>query len=97
LLVKNNLATRGYVNQNGQNIRQIAEEARRSRALAYLENNEIPRQIMQRNSSMDQVITSQTKSGSLRMDAKSPIKPNAKLHNNRKTSIDPSNNTVAKA
>ena len=43
LLVKNNLATRGYVNCNGQNIRQIAEESGRVRALAYLDNKEIPR------------------------------------------------------
>ena len=41
-LVKNNLATRGYVNREGRDIRTIAEDANRVRALAYLDNREIP-------------------------------------------------------
>ena len=42
LLVKNNLATRGYVNRDGRDIRTIAEDANKVRALAYLDNREIP-------------------------------------------------------
>ena len=41
-LVKNNLATRGYVNREGRDVRQIAEDANKQRALAYLDNREIP-------------------------------------------------------
>lgn len=42
LLVKNNLATRGYVNREGRDVRIIAEDANKVRALAYLDNREIP-------------------------------------------------------
>ena len=42
MLVKNNLATRGYVNREGRDIRTIAEDANKVRALAYLDNREIP-------------------------------------------------------
>ena len=40
LLLKNNLATKGYVNREGRDVRQIAEDANRVRALNYLDNRE---------------------------------------------------------
>lgn len=43
LLLKNNLATKGYVNREGRDVRQIAEDGNRVRSLAYLDNREIPR------------------------------------------------------
>ena len=49
LLVKNNLATRGYVNREGRDVRIIAEDANKVRALAYLDNREIP-QLVKRHS-----------------------------------------------
>ena len=53
LLIKNNLATRTYRNIEGRDVHQIAEDANRVRALAYLENREIPRQVYNRNGSVD--------------------------------------------
>ena len=38
LLIKNNLATKGYINRDGRSLRQIAEHANRQRALAYIDN-----------------------------------------------------------
>ena len=40
LLLKNNLATKGYVNREGRDVRQIAEDANRVKALNYLDNRE---------------------------------------------------------
>lgn len=58
LLVKNNLATRGYVNREGRDIRTIAEAANKVRALAYLDNREIPQLIKHHraNGSMEQLV-----------------------------------------
>ena len=42
ILLKNNLASKDYVNRGGSTIRQIAEETNRERALAYLDGREIP-------------------------------------------------------
>lgn len=55
LLLKNNLATKGYVNREGRDVRQIAEDSNRLRALAYLDNKEIPRKSLNRNGSVDMV------------------------------------------
>jgi len=55
LLLKNNLATKGYVNREGRDVRQIAEDSNRLRALAYLDNREIPRKALGRNGSVDLV------------------------------------------
>ena len=55
LLIKNNLATRTYRNIEGRDLRQIAEDANRVRALAYLDNREIPRQVYNRNGSVDTI------------------------------------------
>ena len=49
LLLKNNLATKGYVNRNGSDIRQIVIDQNRQRPLAYLENREIPRKVLVRD------------------------------------------------
>ena len=57
-LIKNNLATRGYVNREGRDIRTIAEVANNMRALAYLDNREIP-QLIKRdraNGSLEQLV-----------------------------------------
>jgi|FrelakmetLWP11LW_1041352.scaffolds.fasta_scaffold10952_3 hypothetical protein len=37
LLVKNNLATRDYVNREGRDVRQVAEDSGRDRVLSYLD------------------------------------------------------------
>lgn len=55
ILIKNNLATRTYRNIEGRDIHQIAEDANKVRALAYLEDREIPRQVYNRNGSVDMV------------------------------------------
>jgi hypothetical protein len=59
LLVKNNLATRGYVNRDGRDVRMIAEDLNKVRAMAYLDNREIPQLNKNRrnNGSMDQLMT----------------------------------------
>ena len=52
LLLKNNIATKGYVNKEGRDVRQIAEDNNKERVLAYLDNREIPsRPIKARNGS----------------------------------------------
>ena len=56
LLLKNNLATKGYVNREGRDVRQIAEDQNRQRVLAYLDNREIPRKAFGREKSVDQVV-----------------------------------------
>lgn len=38
LLLKNNLATKGYENREGRNVRQIAEDGNRARVLAFLDD-----------------------------------------------------------
>lgn len=53
MLLKHNLATRAYRNIDGRDVHQIAEDSNRERALAYLENREIPRQVYNRNGSID--------------------------------------------
>jgi hypothetical protein len=55
LLLKNDLATKGYVNRDGRDVRQIAEDGNRVRSLAYLDNREIPRQQLKRDGSVDSV------------------------------------------
>ena len=64
LLIKNNLATRDYKNIEGRDVHQIAVDTNRTRAVAYLENREIPRQVYNRNGSVD--ILSSGKSASSR-------------------------------
>jgi len=54
LLMKNNLATKGYVNREGRDVRQIAEDSNRVRALAFLDNREIPRPVLKRDTSVGQ-------------------------------------------
>ena len=56
LLLKNNLATKGFVNREGRDVRQIAEDSNRVRALAYLDNREIPRKAFGRDKSVDSVV-----------------------------------------
>ena len=41
-LLKNNLASKEYVNRQGVTVRQIAEDNNMVRALAYLDGREIP-------------------------------------------------------
>ena len=41
-LLKNNLASKEYVNRLGVTVRQIAEDNNMVRALAYLDGREIP-------------------------------------------------------
>ena len=38
-LLKNNLATKGYLNREGRSILQIAEDAGKEHAIAYLNGN----------------------------------------------------------
>lgn len=40
LLLKNNLATRGYVNREGRDLKQIAEDNNKERALAYIDGRD---------------------------------------------------------
>lgn len=58
-LIKNNLATREYRNIDGRDVHQIAEDSGRVRALAYLENREIPRQVYNRIGSVDKLTNGQ--------------------------------------
>jgi hypothetical protein len=85
LLLKNNLATKGYVNREGRDVRQIAEDQNRVRALAYLDNREIPRKAFGREKSVDSVV--------VKIPANTRIssidKNNANMYSNRKTSTDP--------
>lgn len=84
LLIKNNLATKGYVNREGRDVRQIAEDGNRVRALAYLDNREIPRQqFLKRDGSVDHVPMAQSSTDT-------PMK-NIKKSGfaNRKQSIEP--------
>ena len=39
LLLKHNLATKGYLNRGGKSVLQMAEEANRDYAIAYLNGN----------------------------------------------------------
>lgn len=80
-LVKNNLATRGYVNKDGRDIRQIAEDANKERALAYLDNREIPQLIKKHrnNGSMEQLI---------RKKEQTPVKLSVSKLADRKASVD---------
>ena len=39
LLLKHNLATKGYLNRDGKSVLQMAEEANRDYAIAYLNGN----------------------------------------------------------
>ena len=85
LLLKNNLATKGYVNREGRDVRQIAEDQNRVRALAYLDNREIPRKAFGREKSVDSVV--------VKIPANTRItsidKSSANMYSNRKTSTDP--------
>jgi len=56
LLLKNNLATKGYMNKDGRDVRQLATDFDRQRVLAYLDNYEIPRKSYGRDKSVDQVM-----------------------------------------
>ena len=55
ILLKNNLATKGYVNADGRDCRQIAEDMNKVRAMAYLDNREIPRAVIKRDVSAEQL------------------------------------------
>ena len=86
-LLKNNLATRGYVNREGRDVRQIAEDAKSTRALAYLDNRDGgTRPAINREASMDTLPSVET-----RGKQSSPIILNEKsaLDHARKGSIDP--------
>ena len=86
-MLKNNLATRGYVNREGRDVRQIAEDAKRTRALAYLDNRDGgSRPAINREASMDTLPSVET-----RGKQSSPIILNEKsaLDAARKGSIDP--------
>lgn len=54
-LLKNNLATRGYVNRDGRDVRQIAEDANQIRALNFLDDGELKMLVLKRDSSVDNV------------------------------------------
>ena len=92
LLLKNNLATKGYVNREGRDVRQIAVDSNRVRALAYLDNREIPRKAFGREKSVDSVVV------------KIPAQPHvqsmssrgAQLYSQRKTSTDPHSSSTNK-
>lgn len=85
LLLKNNLATKGFVNREGRDVRQIAEDSNRVRALAYLDNREIPRKAFGREKSVDSVV--------VKIPAQPHVsnldKSNANMYSQRKTSTDP--------
>jgi len=53
MLLKNNLATKGYVNREGRDVRQIVVDQNRNRCIAYLDNREIPRKGFGREKSVD--------------------------------------------
>lgn len=80
--MKNNLATRGYVNREGRDIRMIAEDANRVRALAYLDNREIPQLIKHHrgNGSMEQLV--------VRKQEVTPVKLTVSNLDARKSSVD---------
>ena len=89
LLLKNNLATKGYVNREGRDVRQIAEDGDRVRVLAYLDQREIPRANLKRDGSVDTVLKLNTKPIRIQSrggDKRTEEKPSL---TNRKTSSDP--------
>ena len=52
-LLKNNLATKDHINVDGRNLRQIAEDTNRQKALAYIDGKELKNGIINRNGSVD--------------------------------------------
>ena len=88
LLIKNSLATRTYKNIEGRDVHQIAVDTNRTRAVAYLENREIPRQVYNRNGSVD--ILSTGKSASSRNRKSNAIQLDQSKFERRKGSVETS-------
>lgn len=82
LLIKNNLATRGYVNRDGRDVRTIAEDLNKVRALAFLDNREIPQlsKIQRSSASIGHSIPVQNE--------KTPVKLSVKKLDMRASSVD---------
>ena len=57
LLLKNNLATKGYVNREGRSVHQIAEDQNKTNAIAYL-GGELHSQKFKRDGSVNKIGTS---------------------------------------